>query len=170
MFAKLAFQEKRMVRNIGTAFANLNLFRRVGCAAALVLALSSQAIVKGQTATNVALKGSFASSVTDGVDIFSGKLEQVFPLITLRGRGEINQGLYLPLRNSEWHVAGTSSSTNNDRTYYYYRAEQGNYANNYARGVYSTLGKFEVITRYTGWNFMQTFTLTTIKFTSNGGG
>ena len=31
----------------------------------------------------VALKGSYASSVSDGVDMFSGKLEQVMPLLSM---------------------------------------------------------------------------------------
>jgi RHS repeat-associated protein len=135
----------------------------------LAFILTSQISVYGQSTTNVALKGTFASSVTDGVDIFSGKLEQVFPLYNIQGRGEISEGLYLPLRNSEWQVTETSSSTNNDRTYYYYRAVQGNFADNYARAGYSTLGKVEVVTRYTGWFFMETPAVTTIKFTSSSG-
>ena len=144
-------------------------FTRLCAAAALALILTAQTNVRGQTTTNVALKGTFASSVADGVDIFSGKLEQVFPLYNIQGRGELSQGLYLPLRNSDWGVREISSFTNSDRSYYYFKAEQGNYANNYARAGYSTLGKVEVVTRFLGWFLMQTPAVTTIKFTSSSG-
>jgi hypothetical protein len=66
-----------------------------------VLLLISLAVeARGQ----IPLQGSHASTVDDGVDIFSGKLEQIIPLTALQGRGETSEGLFLPLRNSEWAV------------------------------------------------------------------
>ncbi|MDX6500664.1 MAG: hypothetical protein QOG23_3924 [Blastocatellia bacterium] len=138
----------------------------VACIASVSLLLESH--VKGQT-PNIALKGSFTTSETDGVDVFSGELEQILPLITLGGRGEIKQGLYLPLRNTQWRVMELFSSTNNDRTYQYYKADQTNYVNNYPRAGYSTLGKLEVETKFTGSYFMETPSVTEIRFTSNSG-
>lgn len=169
LLTKLNFQEKIMLPNSQMARSILTFFTRLSIAATLALTLTSQNNASGQTTTNVALKGTFASSVTDGVDIFSGKLEKVLPLLSIQGRGEISQGLYLPLRNSEWKVMETSSSTNNDRTYYFYRADQGNYVDNFARAGYSTLGKLEIVTRYTGWNLWETPAVTTLKFTSSSG-
>jgi RHS repeat-associated protein len=132
--------------------------------------LSLQTNAKAQTSNpNIALKGSYATSVTDGVDVFSGKLEQVLPLIKIQGRGEMSQGLFLPLRNSEWRVMDIQSVQGNDRTYYYYKADQTNYVDNFARAGYTTLGKLEVETKFTGWFFMETPSLTVLKFTSNDG-
>lgn len=120
-------------------------------------------------APNVALQGSYASAVTDGVDVFSGKLEQILPLLSIKGRGEIGQGLYLPLRNTEWNVMLTGTSESSGKKYFYYKADQTNYANNYARAGYSTLGKLEVETKFPRTAYMETPSVTEVRFTLNNG-
>lgn len=146
-------------------------FARLGLAGLVVLfSYVSQPTVSAQT-PNIALKGSLASSITDGVDVFSGKLEKVLPLLNLQGRGDISQAFYLPLRNSEWRVMETASSENygGSKKYYYYRADQTNYVNNYMRAGYSTLGKLEVETKFSGWMMWETPSVTEVRFTSNSG-
>ena len=118
---------------------------------------------------NIPLQGTNANYVDDGVDIFSGKLEQILKLTSIQGRGGIAEGLYLPLRNSEWTVMETSSSINNDKKYYYYRPDQTNYVNNYPRTGYNTLGQLKIETKYTGWMLFETPTVTEITFTTNKG-
>lgn len=151
------------------------LFRTTFLARLIMLALTAflslvlERPVKGQPTPNIALKGSFATSVTDGVDVFSGKLEQILPLMNIQGRGQMGQGLYLPLRNSEWKVVQTGTSENSGKKYYFYIADQTNYTNNFARAGYTTLGKLEVETKYTGWNMWSTPSVTEIRFTLNSG-
>src|ERR1700752_4472949 len=77
-------------------------------------------------AQDIHLQGTNSPSVTDGVDVFSGQLEQIIPLLSMGGRGEINKGLYLPLRNSQWSVMETGSSINGDKSFKNYIAFQGN--------------------------------------------
>jgi hypothetical protein len=129
------FQTKSFVRTTA----------RLGLVGFLVLlSLASHTTVKGQTSPNIALQGSTASSVADGVDVFSGKLEQILPLLNVKGRGEIGQGLYLPLRNTEWKVFQASEVYTYDRVYRTYRTDQMNYVNIFARAGYQTLGQLEV--------------------------
>jgi len=135
----------------------------IGC---LVL-LAFDANVKAQT--NISLQGSTAASVTDGVDVFAGKLEQILPLLNIKGRGETRQGLYLPLRNTEWRVFETATVYSSDRVYHYYRTDQMNYVNIFARAGYQTLGQLEVQTKFEGWFIGQTRSVTDIKFTTSGG-
>lgn len=130
-----------------------------------------------QAQSNVGLAGKESPSVTDGVDVFSGQLENVLPLVTFQGRGEAQAGLYLPLRNSQWIVKELSSfsSPGSDRTYYFYKPELNGpgyaYAAgyNYSRGGYAMLGKLVVETKFTGWYFMETPSVTEITLTSNNG-
>jgi RHS repeat-associated protein len=158
-----------MLKNVKLVSQSPAFFARLFAMAILAIALTSQNRISAQTATNIALKGTYATSVTDGVDIFSGKLEQVFPLISIQGRGEISQGLYLPLRNSDWKMVHEYTVNGNDRFYTFDRAVQGNFVDNFARAGYSTLGKLEVQTRYPGSYITASATVTTIKFTSSSG-
>src|ERR1700741_284560 len=56
--------------------------RRVLPAATVLLCLICAGVARGQS-PNLTLKGTLDHSVTDGVNVFSGKLEQVMPLITV---------------------------------------------------------------------------------------
>ena len=128
--------------------------------------------IKAQTSSNIALKGTYATSVSDGVDVFSGSLEQVLPLINIQGRGEVRQSLHLPLRNPAWDVIETNSTQSSDRVYRYYRAVQRtDFHDHYVRGGYGILGKLEVETIYSNYffAFSEVPTTTILKFTSNDG-
>ncbi|MFZ0750493.1 MAG: hypothetical protein WAM70_14105, partial [Pyrinomonadaceae bacterium] len=134
------------------------------------------ATVNAQPAS-VGLAGKESASVTDGVDVFSGQLENVLPLVSVQGRGDAGAGLFFPLRNPQWQVKETNSvsSPGSDRTYYFYKPELTgpgyNYAAgyNYYRGGYAMLGKLVVETKFTGWYFMETPSVTEITLTSNNG-
>lgn len=135
-------------------------------AAIICLTFASQINVKAQ-GNNI--QGIAAPSVTDGVDVFSGQLEQVLPLISIGGRGEIEKGLYVPLRNSQWSVFETSSSTTNDKTFKSYIATQTNPFNHFVRPGYSTLGKLEMEFKHTSPMFFNLYSVTELKFTTNKG-
>ncbi|MFZ0748584.1 MAG: hypothetical protein WAM70_04420, partial [Pyrinomonadaceae bacterium] len=139
----------------------------------VVISVNFTTGVNAQT-PNITLVGSEARSVTDGVDVFSGQLEQVLPLITIRGRGTANVGLYLPLRNTQWRVMETWSGYNYgaERAYYGYRADHSYFFNNQmtrARAGYSSLAKLEIETKFIGWFMGQTQSVTELRFTSNDG-
>ncbi|HMS09615.1 MAG TPA: hypothetical protein PKE66_09040, partial [Pyrinomonadaceae bacterium] len=55
--------------------------------AIFVCLLSTWAAAQSQSSG--ALAGMYAPSVNDGVDIFSGKLANMMPLIEIEGRGEV---------------------------------------------------------------------------------
>jgi RHS repeat-associated protein len=148
---------------ITTVCAKLNMILAV----VICLAFASQSNVKAQS--NIALQGTEAPSVTDGVDVFSGQLEQILPLLSIGGRGEINKGLYLPLRNSQWSIMETASVINNDKVYKYFTALQGNASTNFVRPGYSTLGKLELELKHTSLMMWETYTVSEIRFTSNKG-
>jgi RHS repeat-associated protein len=119
--------------------------------------------------TNINLEGTEAPSVSDGVDVFSGKLEQILPLLSAMGRGEVKQGLYLPLRNFQWKVAETNSVQSDDRVYKYYRIDQAFYGMGPSRGGYARVGRLEVETKFTGWFLFETPSVTEVRFTTNSG-
>jgi RHS repeat-associated protein len=148
---------------IAAVFAKLNMILGV----IICLVFAAQSSLKAQS--NIALQGTNAPSVTDGVDVFSGQLEQILPLLTVTGRGEISKGLYLPLRNSQWIVIETSSTINQDKVYKNYIASQTNVSTNFTRPGYSTLGKLELQLQHTGLNLFETYTVSEITYTSNKG-
>ncbi|HBB88169.1 MAG TPA: hypothetical protein DC047_11180 [Blastocatellia bacterium] len=133
----------------------------------VLLSLSFEMDVRGQSA-NAAVQGTLARSVTDGVDVFSGQLEQVQPLITIGGRGEAKQGLYLPLRNPVWEVLEINSSISGDRRYGDYVAFQKTFFHDaYIRGGYASLGTLGAQTTKAG--IMTWQSVTTLTFTANNG-
>lgn len=134
----------------------------------VLLSLSFEMDVRGQSENAAAVQGTLARSVTDGVDVFSGQLEQVQPLISLGGRGEAKQGLYLPLRNPIWEVVLMNSTYTSDRRYDDYRALQKTfYHDAYIRGGYASLGTLGARTTRAGLMTWQS--VTTLTFTANNG-
>lgn len=131
--------------------------------------LASVALHDVSAQSNIAIQGVNSPSVSEGVDVFSGQLEQIFPLLSIAGRGEIEKGLYLPLRNTQWQIAETSSSINNNKVYKNYIAFQGNSHTNFVRPGYSSLGKLELELKHTSLMFMQAYTVSEVRFTSNKG-
>ena len=129
----------------------------------------------------IALKGSYTGAVTDGVDIFSGRLENSLPLITVHGRGEVAQGLNLPLRNLEWSVVQTdvSEQPNPYQVYYDYAARlaprtywgvEGTVSLlSLSRGGYGVVGKVRAETKRLGTLVWDPVVVTTITFTGNDG-
>lgn len=147
---------------IATVFAKFNMIGVIIC-----LAFAAQSNINAQS--NIALQGTNAPSVTDGVDVFSGQLEQILPLVSVAGRGEISKGLYLPLRNSQWMVLEISSAINQDKVYKYYTANQNNVSTNFSRPGYSTLGKLQLELKHSSLMLFETYTVSEISFTSNKG-
>lgn len=125
-------------------------------------------VVSAKAQGNIALQGVEIATVTDGVDIFSGKLEQILPLIKVQGRGGMSETLNLPLRNIEWRVNEGVSLESQGKVYTFYNPAQSNYTQ-FARAGYATIGRLEVQTRFTGYYFMETPGVTEIKFTSSSG-
>jgi RHS repeat-associated protein len=144
-------------------FARLNMILCV----LLCLAGTSQGDLKAQS--NITLQGKEATSVIDGVDVFSGQLEQILPLISVSGRGDVGNGLYLPVRNSQWTVIETASSINNDKVFKTYVAGQGAAGSHLTRAGYATLGKLELEVMNTSPAFIGFQMVTGVKFTSNKG-
>jgi hypothetical protein len=155
---KVDFQENRMNEQT-------NPFRLFLMAAMvlMLLALSTNA-----QNTGVVLQGKEAASVTEGVDVFSGTLEQILPLMKIQGRGEANVGLYLPLRNSQWKVMEGNSIQDGNRVYKNYWPNQTNIGNTFRAG-YVTLGKLQVETKFPGGMLWETPSVTEVRFTSNNG-
>lgn len=157
----------------------LNAFSEISHFAILfILVLSFQVLVYGQ---DIQMAGSIAESKADGVNIFSGELEQSIPLLSIKGRGEVGHNLLLPIRNIKWNVvlAFTDNVSYPDRyieKYYagldgastppYYRPA---YPSMFSRGGYGLAGKIQSQTVRLGVYAFDPTVNTTVTFTSNDG-
>lgn len=146
--------------------------------AIFVCLLSTWAAAQSQSSG--ALAGIYAPSVNDGVDIFSGKLANMMPLIEIEGRGEVKAGLYLPLRNLDWTVFNTYTQDNGNGQYNdYYEARlapknlHGILGSvslvSVARGGYSAVGKIKAKTEGITPVAWSQIVVTGIEFISNDG-
>lgn len=135
-----------------------------------------------QSQAPAALAGTYAPSVNDGVDVFSGKLQNMMPLVDVKGRGEAKVGLYFPLRNLDWvankwlttdpgsppgsyidHYQAKLAPTN------YYGVESSVSLMSLTRGGYGLVGKIKAITTRLGNLSWSPVVVTTIEFVSNDG-
>ena len=132
------------------------------------------------------MKGSYAATVTDGVDIFSGELQNILPLLNVQGRGEASYSVSLPLRNQRWQSVRTGQTEipNPYHVVGHYQAKLG-WTNasgiggearlsSFTRGGlgdggYGETGTIKVQTNRLGSISFDPMVATTIRFSSNDG-
>ncbi len=144
----------------------------------MLLLTSFQYLVSGQ---GVQMATSRAESMADGVNLFSGELEQSIPLLNIKGRGEISHSLLLPIRNIKWQVylAFLDNQSYPDRYIEKYRALLGEpstypFQENtspalMSRGGYAWAGKIRGETKRAGLYAFDPLVTTSLTFTSNDG-
>ena len=125
--------------------------------------------------THITPKGVDLSTIESGVDLFSGGLNQSFPLFSVRGRGELSHTLYLKPQNVNWHLNEFNSYYDNssNTTYHYYDVNYGEgYFNQMgqmtnSQSGYGSSGKIEIETKFQGYYYLTSVTF--VKFVSNSG-
>jgi hypothetical protein len=122
-------------------------------------------------------KGVYSSTISDGVDISTGQLQQQFPLLSIKGRGEPIHTLYLPLRNlNNWDVNLIASDYNSqaNTTFDHYRIEnseqnirpyfESDSSRSINRSGYASSGVIKVETKFVNMMFIGAGKSETVKF------
>lgn len=129
----------------------------------------------------ISLAGTKNQTISDGVDIFSGKLANTIPLVNVKGRGYVNVGLNLSLRNLDWQVVQTGQYENPNPYYVmgYYQAKLAPMnlggipfdaqLKHLSRAGYGVVGKIKSMTGGVEPLAYYRYGVTTISFISNDG-